>query len=117
MPMPTFDTVDDYIAAQPEPIRPALETARAGIRKALPNAEETITKNPAYEINGKTVLFLSAFKAHFGIFPVPIEIVETLGDELPTNAHNGKGMLRFPYKDPVPTEVIQKTAKLKADRL
>jgi uncharacterized protein YdhG (YjbR/CyaY superfamily) len=33
-------SVDEYIAAQPEAVRPKLEQVRAAIRRAVPEAEE-----------------------------------------------------------------------------
>lgn len=40
MPKTNFQSVDDYIAAQPESIRDTLQRIRAILRKALPSAEE-----------------------------------------------------------------------------
>jgi uncharacterized protein YdhG (YjbR/CyaY superfamily) len=38
-----IESVDDYIAAQPEPTARALELVRSAIRKGLPKAEEVIS--------------------------------------------------------------------------
>src|SRR5579859_3319304 len=46
-----FKSVDDYIAAQPEPVRRVLELVRSTVRKALPGAEEVISYQiPAYKL-------------------------------------------------------------------
>ncbi len=37
-----FNSVDDYIASQPETVRVALERVRSTIRKAVPEAEYAI---------------------------------------------------------------------------
>ena len=53
-------SVDDYIAAQPEPTARALELVGSAIRKGLPKAEEVISyKMPAYKLHGKIVLYFA----------------------------------------------------------
>lgn len=46
-----FKSVDEYVAAQPEAVRPILQRVRAGIRKAVPQAEEIISyQMPGYKL-------------------------------------------------------------------
>ena len=48
--------VDTYIAAQPKPVQRLLRQVRATIRKAAPEAKETISyRIPAYMLNGPLV--------------------------------------------------------------
>jgi hypothetical protein len=45
-------SVDEYIAAQPEALRPKLEQVRAAIRRAVPEAVEGIGyRMPGYKLN------------------------------------------------------------------
>lgn len=41
--MSTPKSIDEYIAAAPEEVRPILESIRATVRNAAPNAEERIS--------------------------------------------------------------------------
>ena len=46
-------SVDEYIAAQPEGLRPKLEQVRAAIRRAVPEAVEGIGyRMPGYKLRG-----------------------------------------------------------------
>jgi hypothetical protein len=44
-----YQSVEDCIAAQPEPARPVLERVRATIRKALPRATARAKRAPSKE--------------------------------------------------------------------
>jgi uncharacterized protein YdhG (YjbR/CyaY superfamily) len=69
--MKTDPRVDAFIAAAAPFAKPLLLEMRRRIQKALPDAVETIKwRMPFYEINGKIVANLAAFKAHtkFGIW-------------------------------------------------
>jgi uncharacterized protein YdhG (YjbR/CyaY superfamily) len=53
-----FNSVDEYVGAQPEAIRSVLACVRKTIRKALSGAEEVISYQiPAYRLHGKFVLY------------------------------------------------------------
>jgi len=59
----------DYAARFPAPIRRRLSQMRRTIKKAAPQAEETISyKMPAYKLNGMLVWF-AGFKNHIGLYP------------------------------------------------
>jgi len=62
-------SVDEYIAAQPEALRPKLEQVRAAIRKAVPEALEGIGyRMPGYKLHGKPMLYFAGFKEHYSLF-------------------------------------------------
>ena len=69
--MKTDPRVDAFIAGAAPFAKPLLIEMRKRIQRALPDAVETIKwRMPFYEINGKIVASLAAFKAHtkFGIW-------------------------------------------------
>ena len=108
-----YPSVDDYIAAQPEPARPALERVRATIRKALPRATEGISYQiPVYKVDGAMVLFFAGFRSHYSIYPITERVVGALEKEL-AGALHGKATIQFPL-DTVPTRLITRVAKLRA---
>ena len=53
-----FKSVDEYIAAQPRAVQGVLKRIRSTIRKAVPDAEESISYQiPAYKLHGGPVLY------------------------------------------------------------
>ena len=51
------ESVDQYIASQPEALQRVLKRVRSAILKAVPKAEEVISyKIPAYKLYGRPVL-------------------------------------------------------------
>lgn len=57
--MSTPKSIDEYIAAAPEEVRPTLESIRATIRNAAPDAEERISyRMPAFFQDGALGGFL-----------------------------------------------------------
>src|ERR1035441_6733085 len=62
-------SVDEYIAAQPEAVRPKLEQVRTAIRTAVPEAVEGIGyRMPGYKLYGKPMLYFAGFKEHYSLF-------------------------------------------------
>ena len=73
--------IDEYIARFPDDVRETLEKIRLTIRKAAPDAQETISYQiPTFTQYGNLVHF-AAFKRHIGFYPGPSGI-EKFRDEL-----------------------------------
>ena len=107
--MPKFETVDQYIASQPEPQAELLREIRAAIFNAVPAAIETFNYGvPAYSLvkNGKRdqQIMMGAFKNHVGIYPHPTTIVH-FEKEL-SQFKQGKGSIQFPLNEEIPRELI-----------
>lgn len=107
-------TVDDYIAAQPEASRPALEAMRAAIRKAMPQAEEHIAYQiPAYRLGGRRALYFAGWKKHLALYPTSTAMLAALGPELEPH-RAAKDSLHFSLAQPLPVELIEKVAAFRA---
>jgi uncharacterized protein YdhG (YjbR/CyaY superfamily) len=107
-------SVDEYIAAQPEAVRPKLEQVRAVIGKAVPEAVEGIGyRMPGYKLHGKPMLYFAAFKEHYSLFAASGTFFAALRDEL-RDYELQKGTVRFPLVKPVPVTLIARIAKLRA---
>jgi uncharacterized protein YdhG (YjbR/CyaY superfamily) len=107
-------SVDAYLAAQPEAVRPVLERVRATIRKALPGAVEGISYEiPMFELDGRMVLYFAGFQRHWSIYPATARVLDALGDALAGSVHS-KATLRFPYEGRVPARLVARIAKLRA---
>lgn len=103
--------IDDYIAGFPQNVQKILEKIRSTIRKAAPDAEETINYGiPTFTLNGNLVHF-AGFKNHIGFYPTPSGI-ENFKEEL--SVYEGaKGSVQFPLDQPMPLSLIGKIVKFR----
>jgi len=117
MAMPSFESVNAYLAAQSPQAKKAVVQVRAAIRKALPQARETISyKIPTYEIDGKPVVYFAAWKRHYSLYPITAAVQRALAAQL-AGVDVEKGTVRFPFDAPVPSALIARIAKLRAAEL
>ena len=104
-------TIDEYIAGYPPEIQKILKKIRATIRKAAPEAQETISyQMPTFTLNGNLVHF-AAFKKHIGFYPVPTGI-EAFKKELSVY-QGGKGSVQFLLDEPIPYGLISRIVKFR----
>jgi uncharacterized protein YdhG (YjbR/CyaY superfamily) len=107
-------SVDEYIAAQPEPLRPKLEQVRATIKRAVPEAVEGIGyRMPGYKLHEKPMLYFAGFTEHYSLFAASGTFFAAIEDELRGYTLR-KGTVRFPITKPVPVKLISRIAKLRA---
>src|SRR4051794_15108292 len=107
-------SVDEYIAGQPDAMRPKLEQVRAAIRRAVPEAVEGIGyRMPGYKLNGKPMLYFAGFKEHYSLFAASGTFFAALAEDL-RGYELRKGTVHFPLTKPVPVKLITRIAKLRA---
>jgi uncharacterized protein YdhG (YjbR/CyaY superfamily) len=107
-------SVDEYIAAQPEAVRPKLEQVRRAIQRAVPEALEGIAyRMPGYKLHGKPMLYFAGFKEHYSLFAASGTFFAELEDEL-KGYDVRKGTVHFPLTKPVPVKLISRISKLRA---
>ena len=103
------ETIDEYIAAQPEGTRQYLNQVRDTLRRALPDAEERISWSmPTYRKKHNIIQF-AGFKNHVGLYPGP-EAVQAFSQRL-KEYKTSKGTIQLPYSKPVPAELIAEIAR------
>src|SRR5262245_23922543 len=108
------NSVDEFIAGQPEAVRPKLEQVRAAIKKAVPEAVEGIGYGmPGYKLYGKPMLYFAGFKEHYSLFAASGTFFGALEDEL-RGYERRKGTVHFSLTKPVPVKLIGRIAKLRA---
>ena len=106
--MAKYATVEDYMASLPDDRRSAMEALRRTIRKAAPDATETISYNmPAFRLNGRFFVSYEAYKKHYSLFPWSDQMLESLGDDLRRYA-TGRGTIRFPADEPIPLDLVRR---------
>jgi uncharacterized protein YdhG (YjbR/CyaY superfamily) len=104
-------TIDDYIEGFPEDVQVNLKEIRLAIKKAAPQAEETINYGiPTFTLHGNLVHF-GGFKNHIGFCPAPSGI-KAFEKEL--SAYEGaKGSIKFPIDKKLPMSLIAKIVKFR----
>ena len=102
----TVAEVEAYIARVPEALRPAVETLRATIRAAAPDAEEGISYGvPAFRYRGRPLVAYAAAKAHYAFYVMDPAVLEAHADEL-AGFDTSKGTIRFKPEAAFPADVI-----------
>jgi uncharacterized protein YdhG (YjbR/CyaY superfamily) len=102
---------DDYIARLPKPVQQRMKQMRQTIRKAAPQAEETISyRIPAFTLNGMLVWF-AAFKNHIGLYPKVDAIVAFKKELAPYKT--AKGTIQFPHDRPLPLSLVSRMVKFR----
>jgi len=102
-PKKQFETIDEYIKTFPKDVQAILETVRQTIRRAAPEAEETISYQiPTFKLNGISLVHFAAFRKHIGLYPpVPAAFKKEV------SAYEGpKGNLKFPTDKPIPYDLV-----------
>jgi len=98
--------IEEYISRFPKDVKRVLEKIRATIKKAAPDAKETINYQiPTFTLNGNLVHF-AAFEKHIGFYPTPSGIAK-FKKEL-AKYKTAKGSVQFPLGDPIPYDIIRR---------
>jgi len=104
-------TIDEYIAGFPKDTQKFLQQVRATIKKAAPDATETIKYAiPTFMFHGNLVHF-AGYENHIGFYPAPVGI-EAFKKELSVYKQ-GKGSVQFPLDKPMPLKLITKIVKFR----
>ena len=111
-PPPARD-IDAYIAGFPVDVQEVLRQVRSTIRRAAPDAEETISYAiPTFKLAGKYLVYFAGHRHHVGVYPVPAGDAELAAEMAPYQS--GKGTLKFPLDRPIPFDLITKVVKFRA---
>lgn len=102
-------TIEVYIDAQSEEVKPLLNQVRDTLRTALPHAQERISWSMPTYWNKQNIIHFAAFKNHIGLYPGP-EAVEHFTERL-REYKTSKGAVQFPYSKTLPLSLIEEIAK------
>jgi uncharacterized protein YdhG (YjbR/CyaY superfamily) len=102
-------SVDEYIAGFPKNIQEKLKSIRMIIKKAAPDALETISyQMPAYKLNG-ILLYFAGYKNHIGFYPLA-SAIKTFKSKIESYSYS-KGSIQFPIDEKLPKDLIEEIAK------
>ena len=102
------ESIDDYIASQPEELHPRLEAVRKTIQEAVPLAEERIGWQMPTYWKGRNLIHFAAAKKHIGLYPGG-EATEFFAERL-KEYNTSKGTIRLPHSKELPLELIRDIA-------
>lgn len=104
-------TVDEYLAAVPEPAQSTLKHIRKVIRSAVPKeTTEVISyRIPMFKFKGMLVGY-AAFKSHCSLFPTGSGVIEQFAKEL-KGYQTSRGTIQFPSDKPLPDALVKKIVR------
>ena len=106
------NNIDDYIVGFPKDTQKILKQIRATIKKAAPDAEETISYAiPTFTLKGRYLIYFAGYKNHIALYPAP-RGNEAFKKELSVYK-GGKGTVQFPLDKPLPLDLITRIVKFK----
>ena len=104
-------SVDEYILGFPSETNAMLDQLRETIRKAAPDADESISYAiPSYKLSGMLVSF-AGYARHIGFYPGAGGITEFM-DEL-SSYKSAKGSVQFPLDGPLQLRLIARIVKFR----
>jgi uncharacterized protein YdhG (YjbR/CyaY superfamily) len=110
-----FDSVDEYIAAQPPEVQAILEGLRRTIRDVVPGVEEKISyAMPTFVLDGLPLVHVAAWKKHIGIYPLP-ELEGPLAAEV-APYRGAKDALQLPLRGPIPYGLVGRVVAVLVER-
>ena len=108
-------SIDEYIEAFPKEIRSILQQIRETIKKAAPEADETISYNmPAFKMK-KVLVYFAAYKNHIGFYALPTGN-KAFQKEL-CKYKTGKGSIQFSLNEKIPFELIKKIVEFRVKEI
>jgi uncharacterized protein YdhG (YjbR/CyaY superfamily) len=118
--MPSFETIDDYIANQTEQAQELLQELREIIKEAVPDVVEVRNyKVPTFTLieGGKRdqQIMIAAYAKFVSFYPFP-STIEEFSEEL-RDFKLGKGSIQFPFGKPLPRELIVRMVKYRKEEI
>ena len=103
----TFATVDEYIDALPDDVRPLMEGVRRSIHTVVPDVGETISyQMPTFTLDGRPLVHVAAWKKHVGLYPLPPLDGELADAVAPYRV--GTDTMQLKYARPIPYDLVER---------
>lgn len=96
--------------AQDKSVRDQLQSIRAVLRKALPDALEKISWSMPTYWQGHNIIHFAAQKKHIGLYPGTEAVVQFAEKLEQAGCKYSKGSVRIPYSDHLPLSLVAEIA-------
>ena len=107
-------TVDEYLAQFDGEVRTRLDTMRATIHDAAPDAVESMAYGmPAYKLDGKPLVYFGGYGKHVGFYATPNGHAR-FAEEF-SRYRQGKGSVQFPHIEPLPVDLVRRVVEYRVD--
>jgi uncharacterized protein YdhG (YjbR/CyaY superfamily) len=114
--MQKSQSVDEYIKSFPTETQKILYQIRDLITNTSPEAVESISYSmPAYNLNGKPLIYFAAYENHIGLYATPTGH-DAFKEEF-SRYKTGKGSVQFPLSEPMPFELIKRVTAFRVQAL
>lgn len=108
--------VDEYIRAFEPGKREALERMRTLIRRASPDAVESMAYGmPAYKLDGRPLAYFAGHSGHLGLYALP-GAIEAFRERL-KGFKTSKGTIQLPYGSDLPEDLIDDILKFRVGEI
>ena len=110
----TATSIDEYISGFPPETQTVLRQVREVIKKAAPDATESISYAiPTFDMNGRHLVHFAGYARHIGFYPIPSG-AEAFKEEL-KSYKGGKGSVQFPLNQPMPSDLIRRIVEFRVE--
>lgn len=110
---PKFSDINDYIKHAAPEAQKILQNLRDIIHSEAPDVVELIRYDmPSYELNGKYIAHIAAFKKHIGVYGISIEKMKS---EL-TPYLQEKGTMQFQLDETVPYDLFKRLVNYRVQK-
>ncbi|HJV99765.1 MAG TPA: DUF1801 domain-containing protein [Arthrobacter sp.] len=106
-------TVEESLAALPEPQRGSLQRVIGMARTMVPEAVEGMSYGmPALKLDGKPLIGVVAAAKHLSVFPFSPAVIDAVAGRLEGYSLS-KGTIRFTPEHPLPDDVLEDIIRLR----
>jgi uncharacterized protein YdhG (YjbR/CyaY superfamily) len=103
-----MSTIEDALAAHPEPERAALQHVIDIGRAVAPDAADGVSYGvPALRVAGKPLIGVGVGASHLAVYPFSPEAIDSVRDAL-DGFSASKGTIRFTAEKPLPDTVLRR---------
>lgn len=115
--MTDVNSHESYLLEIPPLARSALDQLRTAIRRAAPEAIETISSNvPAYQYKGKYLASMTAAKDHVSFFMMRGDVLKKMRPEL-TDYTVTNVAIKYDPVHPLPDKLVEKLIKMRVEEI
>lgn len=107
-------SIDEFLAALPAAQRAALDRLRAQIRRAAPDATETISYGvPAFKLHGRPLVSFGAAKGHCSFYVQSPAVIEAHAADL-AGYRLTKGSIGFQPDQGLPDDLVTRLVRARS---